>query len=598
MSFQPPEPVARVLEGVRNRRYVLPAIQREFVWSTDQVRLLFDSVMRGYPIGSFLFWTVQPEYASRFTFYDFLTDYHEKDNPYAPRTAIPAGQGATAILDGQQRLTALNIGLYGSHAERLPRRWGNNPDAYPRKRLYLNLLERAQEGNELGLVYDFRFLTDAEAKAPADGPDMWYRVGDVLHLGDSGPAAMLALQARKIDLNQHLDAYQLLYQLYRAIRDIPAINYYLEEAQDPDKVLDIFVRVNSGGTTLSYSDLLLSMATNQWKDLDAREEVRTLVKALNSDCSSQFNFSKDRVLKAGLVLTEVPDVGFKVSNFTSKNMSAMEGEWDEIKSALTVAVSLLASFGFSERTLTADSVLIPLAYYMHHRQLDSSYVTSAAQAADRLAVRRWVMRSLMKRGIWGSGLDTLLTRLRESIKQHASDSFPVSELEQSMATLGKSLQFEMVEIEELTSLKYGGPRTFTVLALLYPGLDLSKSFHEDHIFPRSVFTKARLRQEGLPEEEIDRFMERCDQLPNLQLLAGLPNVEKQAKMPADWLAGPMFPSDDQRRTYMAENDLEGSPLTLAQWDAFFQGRRQRIVARLADMLGVVLSTSASVSEGR
>ena len=44
-----------------------------------------------------------------------------------------------------------------------------------------------------------------------------------------------------------------------------------------NKVLDIFVRVNSGGTPLSYSDLLLSMATNQWQDRDAREEVRTLV---------------------------------------------------------------------------------------------------------------------------------------------------------------------------------------------------------------------------------------------------------------------------------------------------------------------------------
>ena len=43
------------------------------------------------------------------------------------------------------------------------------------------------------------------------------------------------------------------------------MNYFLVTDQDPDKVLEIFVRVNSGGTTLSYSDLLLSMATNQWR---------------------------------------------------------------------------------------------------------------------------------------------------------------------------------------------------------------------------------------------------------------------------------------------------------------------------------------------
>jgi uncharacterized protein with ParB-like and HNH nuclease domain len=53
--FQPAVPVAKVLEGVHNSEYVLPAIQREFVWKTDQIRALFDSLMRGYPIGAFLF---------------------------------------------------------------------------------------------------------------------------------------------------------------------------------------------------------------------------------------------------------------------------------------------------------------------------------------------------------------------------------------------------------------------------------------------------------------------------------------------------------------------------------------------------------------
>lgn len=79
--------------------------------------------MRGYPIGAFLFWKVEPGQAAEFTFYDFITNYHEKNHPYAPTKQIPSGQGATAILDGQQRLTALNIGLYGSHAERQPRKW-------------------------------------------------------------------------------------------------------------------------------------------------------------------------------------------------------------------------------------------------------------------------------------------------------------------------------------------------------------------------------------------------------------------------------------------------------------------------------------------
>ena len=59
------------------------------------------------------------------------------------------------------------------------------------------------------------------------------------------------------------------------------INYYVEEEQDLDKVLNIFIRVNSAGTVLGYSDLLLSMATAEWTAYDAREEINRLVEDLN-----------------------------------------------------------------------------------------------------------------------------------------------------------------------------------------------------------------------------------------------------------------------------------------------------------------------------
>jgi hypothetical protein len=267
-------------------------------------------------------------------------------------------------------------------------------------------------------------------------------------------------------------------------------------------------------------------------------------------------------------------------------MTAMELGWESIRSALTVAALLLASFGFSERTLTADSVLIPLAYYIKRRELTDSYVGSSSGAGDRLLVRRWVMRSLMKRGIWGSGLDTLITRLRDTIREHGAQRFPLVELEQTMAVLGKSLQFDSAEITELAQLKYGAPRTFPVLATLYPGLDLTKSFHEDHIFPRSVFKPSKLRQAGIPVDSVADFIEKCDLLPNLQLLAGGPNVEKQIKLPVEWLNGPHFVSGEQRNTYLTENDLGGLPLTLDQFLVFCDGRRQRMEAKLRSLLDV------------
>lgn len=583
MSFQPAVPVAKILARVHDRSYALPAIQREFVWDTGQIRKLFDSLLRGYPLGSFLFWDVKAETASQYVFYDFLRDYHEKNHPYAQPISITPGHSVVAILDGQQRLTSLNIGLYGSHAERQPRKWASNPDAYPKKRLFLDLLGDGPD-EELGMQYDFRFLTDAEAAPAAGEPDRLFKVADVLSLADSGPAIMAELERRQLAGSQ---PFQNLYDLYRAVLEKESINFYLEESQDPNKVLDIFVRVNSAGTTLSYSDLLLSMATNQWTELDAREEVRSLVTSLNAG-STPFSFTKDRVLKAGLTLIDVPDVGFKVSNFTQSNMALMEKRWPEIRSALVVAVDLLASFGFSGRTLTADSVLIPLAYYIDARGLSSNYVEASAHAADRQLVRSWVVRSLMKRGIWGSGLDSLLGRLREVIRAHGGSAFPAGELELAMASMGKSLRFDDAEISELAELRFGSPRIFPVLAMLYPGLDLTKSFHEDHIFPRSRFTRARLAKALIAPDRIEEYMEKADGLPNLQLLAGVPNTEKQATLPADWLNGPHFPDPALRATYIAENDLGGLPETLDGFLDFYEQRRERIEVRLRQLLGAEL----------
>jgi hypothetical protein len=580
--FQPAVPVAKVLQGIHNSEYVLPAIQREFVWKTEQIRRLFDSLMRGYPIGAFLFWKVEPAQTAEFTFYGFITDYHEKQHPHASVKKVPSGQGTTAILDGQQRLTALNIGLYGSHAERQPRKWKTNPDAFPKKRLYLNLLDDGADVDELGVAYDFQFLTEDEAGPVDDGTRPWFLVQDVLALADSGPAIMTDLEARGLSGKT---PFGVLYQLYRAVRETNSINAFVEESQDPNKVLDIFVRVNSGGTTLSYSDLLLSMATNQWVKRDAREDVRTLVSELN-DTPAAFSFSKDVVLKSGLTLIDAPGIGFKVSNFTQQNMSAMENSWPAIRSGLLNAAGLLASFGYSGRTLTADSVLIPIAYYLHKRKLTSTYLTSAADAADRHRVRQWVTRSQLKRGIWGSGLDTLLLRLRETIREHGSKAFPVGEIETAMSSVGKSLRFEPAEINELLDVRYGSQRVFPVLATLYPGLDMSKAFHEDHIFPRSRFTWAKLAKVGIPADQIDEYLERVDGLPNLQLLGGIPNTEKQATLPAAWLHGPYFPTQAARDQYVKENDLQDIPDDLEGFLAFYDSRRKRLEARLKQALGV------------
>ena len=594
MTFQTPVTVQEILAGIHEKRYLLPAIQREFVWDQDQIRRLVDSLLRGYPIGSFLLWKVDAATASQYAFYDFLTNYHERDHPYAAKATVAAGQPTTAILDGQQRLTSLNIAVYGSHAEKKKYAWWNSPDAFPKKRLHLNLLEEP-DPEELGLRYDLRFLTDAETKPVPGEPDKWYPIGDVLDLTNSGPALMKVLSDRSIDLND-IATHQRLYDLYEALRVIKPINYYLEASQDADKVLDIFVRVNSGGTTLSYSDLLLSMATNQWQHLDAREEVRALVQELNTGGSREFSFSKDVVLKTALMIAGV-DLRFSVTNFTQDNMKKVEDSWDKTRVALIRAATLLSRFGLSTRSLTANSVIIPVAYFLASKALDDSYLDSAAASADRIALQRWVNRSLMKRGIWGSGLDTTLSRIRQAIDGHVYPRFPVEAVQAEMAAIGKSLDFEPTEVDELLEVKYGGQRTYPVLAMLYPGLDLSKVFHEDHVYPRSKFTTKRLLEAGVPAQSLETFRNAVDRLPNLQLLGGVANVEKQAVLPAKWLQD-AFPDSQKRATYVEDNDLQDLPEDLTGFMHFYESRKRRLRARLIQQLGVRAPATGGTDGGQ
>src|SRR5687768_10125387 len=107
MAFQTPLTISETLTRIQKHELVLPSIQREFVWSPVQISQLFDSLMQGYPIGSFLFWRVQKENVEGFKFYDFMLHYHARDHTHCNILELTADAPLTAVLDGQQRLTAL-----------------------------------------------------------------------------------------------------------------------------------------------------------------------------------------------------------------------------------------------------------------------------------------------------------------------------------------------------------------------------------------------------------------------------------------------------------------------------------------------------------
>ena len=520
--------IADALKRIQTNEYVLPAIQREFVWWPEQIEKLFDSLMQGYPFGTFLFWKVHPETSGKFKFFDFVRNYHERDAAHCPDLGALPNQALIAVLDGQQRLTALNIGLRGSMALKLPNKWWNNPEAFPKRTLRLDLLS-SPEPDEEGVRYRFKFLDEVQVARDTDAH--WFKVSEVLGMS-GGPEMLKKLMARGLQDDALMSAYEILDQLHRVVHTHQLINYYEETSQEIERVLNIFIRLNSGGTVLSYSDLLLSIAVAQWKDLDARDEIHKLVDELNG-VGSGFALSQDFVLKAGLMLADIASVGFKVENFTAANMQILEKIWASVRSALVRTVELVASFGLNGQSLRADSALLPIAYYLYRRSARQSYVSHSSFAEDRLAVRDWLFRSIVKAsGIWGSGLDTLLTALRDVIAQNGEEAFPADALSRTMAQKGKSLSFEEAEIDDLLHLPYGDRRVFPLLSLLFPFVDFHNQFHVDHVYPKSRFSRKKLLKAGVAEDEVEGLERRANELPNLQLLEGAANTEKQAAMPA------------------------------------------------------------------
>jgi hypothetical protein len=87
------------LQTIQNNRFVLPAIQREFVWSPEQIARLFDSIMQGYPFGTFLFWKVERANSNKYRFYGFVSNYHERDQPHCPQLATFHDTELTAVLE-------------------------------------------------------------------------------------------------------------------------------------------------------------------------------------------------------------------------------------------------------------------------------------------------------------------------------------------------------------------------------------------------------------------------------------------------------------------------------------------------------------------
>lgn len=573
MSFQTPITIAESIRNIDQNRYLLPSIQREFIWNHQKIEWLFDSIMRNYPISSFLFWRVEGETKESHKFYQFLREFRQRYKIHNKEVPTKGHNDFTAVLDGQQRLTALYIGLQGSYAYRTPRlREANDERVYPTRHLYLNV-SRPLENEEDGRIFEFKFLLTGESEK---SKCRWFKVSEIYGLTNFSKFNKY-LKENRFDADEF--ATETLATLQEAIHSKPIINFFLEKEQEIDKALNIFIRINSGGAPLNFSDLVMSIVVAHWnnQDADARKEIHNLS---DSIWNKGFVISKDFILKSFLYLHS-KDIKFKVTNFSIVNVAKFEKEWDRIRDTILSTVDLIESFGFVEATLTSKNALLPIIYYLYHRGIAKDFHTRTAYEDDRQKIKKWLHTALVKR-LFGGTSDSVLSQIRKAFTTDVSKepvqsglrSFPVDEINGEIRRdTGVSEEF----LEGLLLTRKDNKYAFSLLALLFPNLDYkNNNFHKDHLHPAAKY--AELNEDIKQKHGWDVY----DSLKNLQMLDANENMSKNDKDLSSWVKEETKSKD--RVSFLKNHHIPNVSLEMENFDEFIAERTKILTALLKDVL--------------
>lgn len=551
-----------------NESYFLPDIQREYVWlrkeKEKKIEQLFDSILRGYPIGSFLFWKLKKsdietnknakENSEKLNFqlYKFIENYDERKT-HNEKINIDQinSDDLSIVLDGQQRLTSLYIGLKGTRTLKKPKAWWDNPNAFEEKRLYINLRYQPAEENPDD-NFKFEFL-ESNNVPTADKSNYWYKVGDILDIGS------IVSYAREHELSD-IEA-EILEKLKDAFCVKSLISFFEETEKNLDKVLKIFIRVNSGGTQLSYSDLLMSILIANFST-DIRDLMNKLVYFVKEQGFGVMG--RDQILKTCLLMTESNHI-FQLKNFNKTNINKIEENWEKITNSIFSAIDMLKEFGYTNN-LSSGYILSTVAYYLHK--------TPSITADDKSEILRFV-RNAQITNYFTTSLDGKLEVIAKILRSSSNFEEINGKLEKSKV---QPLIISSDDVDRMVDLQYGNPAILPILQLLYPNLDYkNRKFHIDHIYPKSKF---KPKNEELPAE----YHGKANFLYNLQLLEGDENFSKKAKDPEVWLIETHGNNPEEIKAYKSRNYIEDDfKLEWSEIETFDKNRSVKLLEKLREI---------------
>ena len=334
----------------------------------------------------------------------------------------------------------------------------------------------------------------------------------------------------------------------------------------------------------------MSIAVANWSEKDARKEIHQLTDEIRD---KGFFIDKDFILKSFLLLHS-KDIKFKVTNFSRDNAKNFEKEWDEISLAIHRTFDLIKNFGFVESSLTSKNALLPIVYYLYHRDVSDGFPSKKEFEEDRDFIKKWLNIVLIKR-TFGGQADQILSSIRtvftndvnkEKLKDEIK-KFPFSQIQEKLKGTTKDMTIDDDFIDNLLKNQKDSGLTFSILALLYPNLDYKNGeFHKDHLHPHSSFKIKKLKNNNnIGSDKLDYYLdsENNNSILNLQLLDAHENESKQDVNLKEWVVKECEKQNISIDKF-CENHLIPNILEFEHFPNFIEARKELLKCKLKEII--------------
>lgn len=544
----------------------LPNIQRPFVWSEEQIARLFDSIMREYPISTLLAWKTKEKVKHR----RFIDLYHRDIK--LTHFFVPENQySKLLVLDGQQRLQSLFIGLKGSYAGR---------------ELYFDSLSGDPVAPE-DIRYRFAFKEAAKAQWP------WVRFKDIISvINKLDPQIAQEIERTTTAILSDSDRQKLLINVARArqefVNDDNITYQELDGIDNPDAyrvddIVEIFIRANSGGTKLGKSDLLFSLLASSWEDADGEMEV--LLENLNK---GGFEFDRDFVLKCCLTVLG-KGARYQVDKFRDGTTKGeIISKWDDIAKAIMAVRDWVVSKTYirSDKAMPSYQALIPLIYFRYQ------YPAKWASAAQ---MQEYLLRALIT-GAFSGSPDNLIDKIVSNLQTNGD--FVLNQVFDVIRAEGRNLE---ITPDVIFDQGYGSRTIHLFFNLWYQDFDYTPALDEngpqvDHIFPQSLLKKVKdINPETGKRNMLHYRAEQRDQIANCMLLTAEENgfTGKTDTPPVDWFNPSRFSNASEHQKYLKMHLIPPDPelWKLENFDQFIAARQKLIEDKFKYMLRGITEVS-------